>query len=210
VIIDAGFLDAWAHKGHRYGECMSHPRGNLMYVNIPKNASSWTKPNLQDWGWEFYNYHYDKLDKTAIVVLRDPVERWLSGIAEYFALYHPSFNESYFSPPFLDVIFDRITFDDHTEKQVKFLDNIDTDNCIFLWCNEHYRTNFSNLIKERCGDNKYDRYDYQHVSEHSPERKKFKKIFSQQLQNSKYLEQVKQHFAEDYKLIESVQFYGTR
>ena len=73
MIIDAGFLAQWTRKGHVYGECMSHPDSNLMYVYIPKNASSWTKPNLQDWSWEIYNYHTDHINKTAIVVLRDPV-----------------------------------------------------------------------------------------------------------------------------------------
>jgi predicted lipoprotein len=42
VIITAG-IDEWAHKGHVYGECMSHIDSDLMYVYIPKNASSWTK-----------------------------------------------------------------------------------------------------------------------------------------------------------------------
>lgn len=181
-----------------------------MYVNIPKNASSWTKPNLQDWSWEFYNYHYDAVvaNKTAIIVLRDPVERWLSGIAECLALYHPEFELQ--DAETIKLIFDRITFDDHTEKQVKFLHNLDTDRSIFLWCDENYRTNFSNLIQEYLGDNKYHNYEYQHVSDASPVRKKFKEIFREQLKNSKYLEQIKQHFAEDYELIESVNFYGTR
>lgn len=212
MIIDANFLDQWAHKGHRFGECMSHPQSSLMYVHIPKNASSWTKPNLQDWGWEFYNYHYDTAlaNKTPIVVLRDPVERWLSGIAEYFVLYHNHTSGIEYNQAFSNLIFDRVTFDDHTEKQVNFIHGLDTDKCIFLWCNENYRTNFSNLIKEHLGDNKYNHYDYQHVSEDSRDRKHFKGIFRRILNNPKYLEQVKQHFAEDYKLIKSVTFYGTR
>ena len=86
-----------------------------MYVYIPKNASSWTKPNLRDWGWQFYNYHTDQLNKTAIVVLRDPVERWLSGIAEYFALYQNTTNDLVDNKSLQQIIFDRITFDDHTE-----------------------------------------------------------------------------------------------
>ena len=65
MIIDAGFLAQWARKGHVYGECMSHPDSNLMYVYIPKNASSWTKPNLQDWSWEIYNYHTDQDRKST-------------------------------------------------------------------------------------------------------------------------------------------------
>ena len=86
------FLEYYQSKGHVFGECMSLPDNDLMYVNIPKNASSWTKPNLLDWKWENYNYHTDNLyHKTAIIVLRDPVERWLSGIAEYLYLYHRDF-----------------------------------------------------------------------------------------------------------------------
>lgn len=196
----------WAHKGHCYGECMSHPDSDLMYVHIPKNATSWTKPNLQDWGWEFYNYHTDGLNKTAIVVLRDPVERWLSGIAEYFALYHSdiSYNES-----LQRIIFDRITFDDHTEKQVKFIQGLDTDRCIFLWCDDTYRAQFSQLVSERLGANRYHRYEYQHVSEQDRDRKHFKTIFKKLLyQEPKYLEQVQQHFALDYKLIKQIKFYG--
>jgi len=208
VIVDSGFIDTWTHKGHRFGECMSHPNSDLMYINIPKNASSWTKPNLQDWGWEFYNYHTDQLDKTAIVVLRDPVERWLSGIAECLTLYHPTFDLQDMET--VELIFDRIVFDDHTEQQVKFLQGIDTDRCIFLWCDDNYRQNFSNLIAEYFGPNRYYKYDYQHVSENSPERRNFKKIFSREIENPKYLKQVQDYFKQDYELINSVKFYGSR
>ena len=202
-------IGEWAHKGHVYGECMSKADIDLMYVYIPKNASSWTKPNLKDWGWEFYNYHTDNLNKTAIVVLRDPVERWLSGIAEYFTLYHSNINAPDNITELVSIIFDRITFDDHTEKQVKFIQGLDTDQCIFLWCDDIYRANFSKLISEKISDNKYDRYEYQHVSENDRDRKYFKGIFKELLDTEpKYLERVKQHFALDYKLIEQVKFYG--
>ena len=208
MIITAG-IDEWAHKGHVYGECMSHIDIDLMYVYIPKNASSWTKPNLQDWGWQFYNYHTDGLNKTAIVVLRDPVERWLSGIAEYFTLYHDDVNGIEYNNGLRNIIFDRITFDDHTEKQVKFVQGLDTSKCIFLWCDDDYRKNFSQLVTERVGANRYDQYDFQHVSEQDRDRKNFKMIFRQLLDNNvQYLKQVQQHFEPDYKLIQQVEFYG--
>lgn len=208
MIVDAGFLTEWKNTGHRYGECMSTADGDLMYVYIPKNASSWTKPNLQDWGWEFYNYHTDALNKHAIVALRDPVDRWLSGIAECMFLYHPTFG--FHDRETVDLVFDRVVFDDHTEKQVKFLHGLDTDNCTFLLCDQNYSKNFADLIAKYYGANRYATYEPQHVSERSPERKRFKEIFQHYLLESKYLTQIQNYFEEDYKLINSVQFYGTR
>jgi hypothetical protein len=207
VVVDS--IYDWQHKGHVMGECMSHPNSDLMYVYIPKNASSWTKPNLKDWGWEFYNYHTDNLNKHAVVVLRDPVDRWLSGIAEYLALYHPTMQYPFQET--IDLIFDRICFDDHTEKQVKFLHKLDTDNCTFFICDKEYRNNFSNFVTENLGENKYYKYDLQHVSEHCPIRSRFKRIFQKLLDNNpKYLENVRNYYAADYKLIDSVKLYGKR
>jgi hypothetical protein len=207
--IDAGFLTQWSSKGHVYGECWSHPNTDLMYVHIPKNASSWTKPNLKDFGWEFYNYHDDDMhDKTAMVVLRDPVERWISGIAEYLALYHPNFILHDLEA--MDLIFDRICFDDHTERQVNFVHGLDRDQCVFFLCDKHYRQDFSVFLDEQGMPNRYHKYEYQHVSEADPMRKKFKNIFAREIQNPKYLTAVKDYFAADYELINSVKFYGTR
>lgn len=189
---------------------MSHPDSDLMYVHIPKNASSWTKPNLQDWGWEFYNYHTDKIRKHAIIVLRDPVDRWLSGIGEYLTLYHPEFNNGEWTKYTFDLVFDRVCFDDHTEKQVKFIHGLDTDNCTFFMFGPDYRANFSRFLTDYNMPNKYSKYEYQHVSDNEPTRKNFKELFRAQLQDSKYLNRVKDYFADDYKLIEQVKFYGTR
>ena len=57
--------------------------------------------------------------------------------------------------------------------------------------------------------NKYFNYNYQHVTDHSPERKQFKEIFTQALKNnSKYITQLDRYFINDYKLIESIKFYA--
>jgi hypothetical protein len=186
---------------------MSHPNGPLMYVNIPKNASSWTKPNLLDWGWEFYNYHTDNLNKTAIIALRDPVDRWVSGIAEYFTLYHPQVTYPFSET--LDLIFDRVCFDDHTDKQINCIHGLDTERSIFLKCDSNYSHNFSTLLLEHGMPNRYANFEHQHVSENSELRKKFKFIFNKELQNPKYLNQIKNYFEDDYKLMNSVKYYGS-
>lgn len=202
------FLEYYKIKGHVFGECMSKPDTDLMYVNIPKNASSWTKPNLKDWGWEFYNYHTDNLyHKHAIVVLRDPVERWLSGIAEYMFLHHSKIDVSHLSKPFFDLVFDRIAFDDHTDSQVLFLEGL--KNCTFFLCNENYKSNFSKFLKENNMQNSYQHYENQHVTASDPLRQKFKDIFKLALdKNQEYQKKVKWYFEKDYTLINSVNFYG--
>lgn len=206
-----GFVNYYEPRGHVFGECWSAPNTDLMYVNIPKNATSWTKPNLQDWGWENYNYHTDNLyHKTAIIVLRDPVERWVSGIAEYLYLYHRDWPTESFNKQMLDLIFDKIAFDDHTEKQVYFLEGLDLDRCVFFKFNEQYRQNFSNFLAEHGMPNKYYNYEKQHVSDNEPIRRNYKEIFINSLNNSKYLNQVNDYFRQDINLIEQTKFYGTR
>lgn len=210
MIVDSKFLDTWTHKGHTFGQCMSKADSDLMYINIPKNASSWTKPNLLDWGWEFYNYRTDGLNKHAMVVLRDPVDRWLSGIAEYLTLYHPNFGNGEWTEHNFNLVFDRVCFDDHTDIQVKFIDGIDTDNCTFFWFGDNYRQNFHQFLTDHNMPNKYQRYDYQHVSDNEPIRKNFKELFKAHLQVPKYLDQIKSYYRADYELINQVKFYGTK
>jgi len=206
------FHQHWQPKGHTFGSCMSLLGADLMYVNIPKNASSWTKPNLQDFKWEFYNYHYDHLYKRhAMIVLRDPVDRWLSGICEYFALYHADIDVSEFTPAFYRLIFDQITFDDHTEKQVYFIEGLDTENCTFFMCDENYRKNFTDFLQSRgLLTRNYSNYDYQHTTEGSNVRTKFKNIFKPLLDIPENRTKVQDHYKLDYELISKVKFYGSR
>lgn len=206
-----GLLNRWDYKGHTFGSCMSSTGTDLMYVNIPKNASSWTKPNLVDLGWEEFNYHHDRFySKHAMVVLRDPVERWLSGVCEYFALYMTDVDTNQFTPAFYELLIDQTTLDDHTEKQFYFIDGLTHRNITWFWCDSGYRERFSQFLRDRGVDNKYNRYEYQHTTEGSEPRKNFKKIFEPLLRNSKYLNKIKDYYKEDYELIDSVTFYGAR
>ena len=149
------FINYHQARGHIFGECMSHNDSEYMYVYIPKNATSWTKPNLLDFGWEFYNYHTDNLNKTALVVLRDPVERWLSGIAEYLYLYHRDFITSDLNKAVRELVFDKIAFDDHTERQLYFIEGLDPAKCIFFKFGSEYRSQFSEFLNTINMPNKY-------------------------------------------------------
>jgi hypothetical protein len=55
------------------------------YCMIPKNASSWTSQLLKHNGWAQGQMSVTgkEVAEELIVILRDPVERWVAGIAQY-------------------------------------------------------------------------------------------------------------------------------
>ena len=98
------------------------------WVNIPKNASSFCQKVFDDNGWTMC--HTDDLVDgillahtiKKIVVLRDPVERWISGFAQCMA--------DHYTPHVLDLLDNHAfwqtlrfnpVFDDHTEYQHRFI-----------------------------------------------------------------------------------------
>jgi hypothetical protein len=56
-----------------------------LYCLIPKNGSSWISQTLNYNGWR-EGCPVQPIDE-LIVVLRDPVERWIAGIAQYLSSY---------------------------------------------------------------------------------------------------------------------------
>ena len=77
-------------RGYGYGSGILSPAHDRFIVNIPKNASSY----LLDWsnhhGWRASKINHvndpHKLQE-LVVVLRDPMQRWISGIAQYLTGY---------------------------------------------------------------------------------------------------------------------------
>ena len=87
-----------ADRGYGYGSGILSPTHDRFVVNIPKNASSY----LLDWGnhhgWtaaEINNIDYSHTLQEVIVVLRDPMQRWISGIAQYLTGYVLNVSDAY-------------------------------------------------------------------------------------------------------------------
>lgn len=201
----------WKHKGHVYGQCYTRPDSGYYFVNIPKNSSSWTQTLVAHWClWEPFNY-YDTpeiLDKTALIVLRDPVERWISGIGEYISLYHPDFDPDNVNDTMLEWIFDRVSFDDHTERQVMFIENIDPNKTIWFWADADFSSNFSSFMLEIGELN--DTFKMEppaNTSAGNLRKQRNTSFFKNQLKNEKYLHKITHYFRDDFQLIQSVKFF---
>lgn len=150
----------WANKGHTMNEGMVSPDKKYFYLNIPKNSSSFVKDQLILLGWEFSKFN-DHPSSTPIIILRDPINRWISGITEYMFMYHLStvdkicepFNYDFYplvgESLGLSLLFERMTFDDHTERQCVFLKDIPPfDKCIWVNMGSGFSDRLSSLLTE--------------------------------------------------------------
>jgi hypothetical protein len=141
-----------ARRGHGYGTGMLSPGASQFIVSIPKNASSllvdWTTRNHWTTAIVGDNCNWTRCQE-FIIVLRDPVERWISGISQYLNTYIlsvsgpngpifydnvvPEFDYAMSADQFIDnynqnterLLFDVIfQFDDHVWPQIDFFENL--------------------------------------------------------------------------------------
>lgn len=114
-------------------------KNDLCYIPIPKNSSSYIGQLLLKNGWNTANFLTSDLsNKKIIVLVRDPMDRWISGMSQYLCstLLKNGRTEidiiNSWNDIIQDLIFDRIIFDDHTEKQVYFINSVPRKNCVFF------------------------------------------------------------------------------
>lgn len=222
----------WTHRGHTFNEGMISPDGNYFYLNISKNNSSFVKKVLSDLDWQFASledYTYASVPPQVITILRDPVDRWISGVVEYLFLYHIDVidRSGFFNPAFgyqammgqtlaMDLLFKNVTFDDHTERQCMFLQSVDLNRVIWFHAQNNFNLYFENFLRDigyDCDLNKYDiinqDVDQENFSFHN-KRRQMKKLFRSYLESVPDIKsEITRHFGCDYHLMESVKYYGT-
>ncbi len=114
-------------------------KDDFVYIPIPKNSSSYIGQLLLKNAWGVDNFLTTDLSrKKIIVLLRNPTDRWLSGMAQYMcsSLLKNGRTSSdiinNWNTVTRDLIFDQVIFDDHTEKQVYFINSVPRENCVFF------------------------------------------------------------------------------
>jgi hypothetical protein len=202
-------------RGYTPGSGMLSPDGSMFYLNIPKNASSFTSQIFESIDWQHTSLH-DSHAHTNIVVLRDPVERWVSGIATYISSWVLGFGygSDHFVADYNEaterLIFDNLKFDDHTETQTRFVNQlIDRgQHTVYLFLEKDKNTlihHISTLVGQSLNtDALFDNdaelnYDTAHLT----------RFFKQRLlEKPELVEKIKECYNDDIKLIERVIFYG--
>lgn len=195
---------------HELGSYMSLNDSKFGYIPIPKNASTTLKFLFKN-TIRFsngYNYHNES-NKNFVVCLRDPLDRWYTGVIEHFDRRFKDTDIS--NPEVLEHIFNKKKFDAHTEHQINFLSNLSTDNIYFFKFGANLLENISRFLIENL--NVYKNNAIINISKNisigTPKQEKIDFLKKYAILNPHLVDDIKDYYSEDYKLFNSVEYYGT-
>jgi hypothetical protein len=120
-----------------------------VYVPIPKSASTWCK---QLWAQgRAVNLLVENLrDLPHVVILRDPIERWIAGFAQCQVGNDPDW-EGHWERLGWDWVFRQVVFDNHTEPQVSFLSGLDLDRITWFRVDDDLESHMMQWMKDQTG-----------------------------------------------------------
>lgn len=205
------------------------------YIPITKVSSTYLRRalpgrqfNIHTWQWyNDQNAVPSQEDMNYLVVLRDPVERWVSGVLEFWCRAYPDHNWS--PEQSQDWLFDQIEFDIHTRPQVDFLHAVNKQRCTWLWMNNavesnpwfsHNKVNLASVVDDDrnqgnsrpliyFGPNRERSEEFKPGYVASTPSALIQSTVKHVLKtNPQYVEKIKKYYQADYDLIESVKFYS--
>lgn len=194
---------------HIYGTSLVNHDIKQFFILIPKNASTWTR-SVKKYNFVECNYHNEQLIKkgyTPLIILRDPYSRWTSGITEFIARrgLWENWKEN-FNQLVIDLIFTRIAFDEHTESQSMYLEDIDPLNCIFFKHDNNLSKNISQWLTDSGVDNTLDKLSPQHLTK--GHKLQIKNYFSDLINiTPNFKNKLDAYYQVDFDLLKSVQYY---
>lgn len=184
---------------------VSHYR-QLQYLHIPVNASCWGKTVFSKAKFRPNTLHPDY---KTIVFLRDPIDRWLSGLSTWLTYrlpQHTGIEQVRDNQALLDVLFDTVRQDDHTERQSFFVQNIKLDNTVFFYIDSSFQSSvteyFSNTLDCDISQIPPDNQTTLEGGKLIPKRY-FRSVLES---NSAYMSRVKEFFEIDYRLLHHLHF----
>lgn len=194
------------------------PAGGLIstagdfYLNIPKNASTFLTNVFRENGWDHYSlteYHQREV-KRCFVIMRDPIDRWISGFATYASSW--LLGEGYGSDHFVEdynalterIIFDTLVFDDHTTPQITFINQLDEYDVTFFKLNDNLMKQLGQFTGQELVVNQVD----DNNSENNYDQRQISKLIRTRIDNDPTLKaKIIELYADDYLLLNRAKFY---
>lgn len=217
-----------AHKDWEIGKI--HNKNPLVYIKIQKNASSFFNEHLVN-NWRNINVqtenmsHYQNHDH--FVVLRDPIDRWVSGMTTYLTsryhnggvnelkIFDAEFPEAFitiqkskwFKNMFQEFLILSTAADLHTCSQLWFLSFFNLEKINFFFINDKlgYQINkFLHIynIENKCNNHKINS---------TPRTSMMYLFLNEMLQdatNTSFKDKLKDIYKYDYEFLQNVDFYA--
>lgn len=225
-------IPALVPRGYGHGSGAIDPTHSRFILNIPKNASSYIFDWAGRFGWKAAVLEHNPQILEMIVILRDPVERWISGISQYICTYiqsvhgpnGPVFDEAeltehdYFisADQFIEqytdlterILFDSASrFDDHVWPQCEIVEGLGKGAARTYFM---VGKNLTTELSEYLGFPVLEDLD-RNSGKDNPEQRKIQEFLHSRLKKRPELRQrLVRHYQTDYSLIDSVNFYGSR
>lgn len=197
-------------EGHQFESVIINQATQEQYLNIPKNASTWAKTIFPMAGFDRQAQLSNSLK--TIIIFRDPIDRWLSGFSTWLSrrLPHISIDQIKNNQALLDVLFDTLRHDEHTERQIFYVQNVNWGRSACFFMDDSFTESMNQYFVNNYKVN-ISAVEPKNQSNSQTENLIPKQYFQQVLEsNPKYLHRVKEYFEIDYKLLRSLRFKNTR
>ena len=185
------------------------PDNKFYFHLIPKNASKFISGHLGDIGWKPV-HSLDKFDyKHKLVILRDPIARWVSGIIEFFYInnmIHENFEDDW--NVYKKLLIHQPVQDAHTLSQIEFLYDVPLDDMQFVFIAEEKETiglKIHNWLSTKGYENNFNRYSMIDKSNDNPTKFSiFKLIKNTAYNDQEFNTKLRSYFATTFELIDWV------
>ena len=216
--------ELWTRGGRKLivrAQGLSLDIGSTMYSYIPigKNASTFMEEFLPQLGKPLTSYNYNNpppfsWPKKFIVVLRDPFERWCSGIVEYLVnsqMYREGENTPWALEhrETLDLIMGHLTFDRHTCPQLDYLDGLTHEQCIFFRLDENFENTIRKFAEKELNvpTNDVVIRERMYNTSQRETHKELRKLISMEGTSGRYHSHIQNTFLDDSTLYNSANYY---
>ena len=202
------------YQRHPLGQCWYNSDIKNIYLPIPKNASTYFENSFEKTArhkivfYQEHNFEYNQL----VVILRDPIKRWTSGIATYLRnnlsdkvtenTDEQLLNILQKNKFLIETITNKIIFDEHTETQFYFLQPFLLSKAYYFYLDNNIQDKIFNFYQRQ---NIILNFDKRHLNRGN---KNCIALFFQEYvkQNKNFYKNLCKLYESDYKLIDSVNF----
>lgn len=188
-----------------FGMCMRGENLNHAFIPVPRCGSSYLLQHMsENLGWMPYNYNFIQ-DGRFFAVLRDPYQRWLSGLWAIADPEEPNYENkpvNLLDKESLDKMFDDLSLQNHhTTQQYVFFRNLDISKITFFnFDSINFMQNFQHFFYNEFGI-EFKAKDKWHSSD---EKTLIKEIIES---NTNNLNKLQKWLQPDFDFVKSVKFY---